>query len=269
MTGIMRSRRTRLGRFIVRSRSRASLPCSAVTTSKPSPSRTSASDSRINGSSSTTRRLRSGGVAPAMSLLPVSVPSVLLDELRRRTQGELDDELGPPVGLARDPHLTAVSLGEEADDPEPEAEATVVADRRHALEPLEDPLERVGRDPDPVIADRQARDAPVARDRDEDGLAGAVLDGVPDEVRDDLVDAEPVPPPLHARVALHRDPRVRPSRLVLESLNRVPDLGDEVEVLELEADGAQVEPAHVEEPVDQGLEPLDGLIEPREAPLER
>ncbi len=69
----------------------------------------------------------------------------------------------------------------------------MVVERRGALEPFEDPVEISRRDSRAVVADLDDRPVSVAREGERDGLARAVLEGVGQDVHDDLLHPEAVP----------------------------------------------------------------------------
>src|ERR1051325_10354839 len=89
-------------------------------------------------------------------------------------------------------------------DPEPQPEPTVVPFRYRALETTEDPVTVLGRNADAVVPYRQPRQPVRLLDGHLDGFARTVLDGVGNEIRDDLVDAHAVPVAEHLPARLHR-----------------------------------------------------------------
>ena len=99
----------------------------------------------------------------------------------------------PVPGLAFDSDRSAERLDDLLDDPETETDAAIVAAGRGALEAPEDAFVVVGGDAQAPIADRDDRAVVLARDADVDRLAVAVLDGIRQEVRDDLIQPAPVP----------------------------------------------------------------------------
>jgi hypothetical protein len=74
-----------------------------------------------------------------------------------------------------------------------------VRSRRRALETLEDAIVVFGRHPDAVIAHLEPSVDLTTRDADLDRVTGAVLDGVRNEIRHDLLDAQPIPLAHHFR----------------------------------------------------------------------
>jgi len=77
-------------------------------------------------------------------------------------------------------------------DVEAQPEPAVMAGGHGALEPVEDARQVLGRDPDPVVADCQLKAGRVSLERDIDGLSGAELEGVREEVGDDLIESRAV-----------------------------------------------------------------------------
>src|SRR5438309_47242 len=74
------------------------------------------------------------------------------------------------------------------DDPEAQPEPAEVLARDGALEALEDPALVLGRDPDSGVAHLVANASVVRRHRESDRLAASELEGVREQVREDLVD---------------------------------------------------------------------------------
>src|SRR6185437_2034778 len=86
-------------------------------------------------------------------------------------------------------------LDDPLHDPQPQAEACVLAFGSRALEALEDALLVLRRDPDALIRLPQVRFAALFRDLNLHRLAGGILDGVGGEVRDHLLQPAAVPLP--------------------------------------------------------------------------
>jgi len=113
-----------------------------------------------------------------------------------------DGERGatPLPALQRDP--AAVGGGELPHQPQPEAQPAALRGRGVRV-PLEDPLLIGRRDADAVIANRD-RDAVAGRlDLDAHGTFLTELQGVREEISDDLFDLGPIPPP--AQIAQRHD----------------------------------------------------------------
>src|SRR5437879_6431752 len=120
-----------------------------------------------------------------------------LDRLARQAHGEG----GAEAAVAVDGDGAAVRLYDLTHDPQTEAEAAEMLQRRHPLEALEDaPLRLLG-DADAVIGDANQRLLFVAADLDLDGPPVAVLDGVAHQVLDDLLDTQRVPASAHRAAA--------------------------------------------------------------------
>src|SRR5882672_6568535 len=86
---------------------------------------------------------------------------------------------------------------QRADDlpehPEPESEAGRGSHRRRPLETIEDPAMILGRDANSMVAHAEPRQIGGRLDGDGDRFTGTILHRVTDEVRDDLLEPEPVP----------------------------------------------------------------------------
>src|SRR6266542_7089252 len=195
ITGIVRASKMSAGRWkSLRRRSRASPPSAAPATSYPSSRRISLKASRRSLSSSTIR----------MRLPSVTARACcgLISGLRRPAFGRgLREQHGEGRALSGFAfHSNAATQGfhDLAHDPEPEAEASIVAVGHGPLESLENPGLVLRRNPDAMIPDRKDGRRPVPRDGHLDGAAGTVLGGVGEKVRDDLFETHSVPLP-HAR----------------------------------------------------------------------
>src|SRR5512134_698058 len=105
-------------------------------------------------------------------------------------------ERGALPGRALDPDRARVGLDDVLHDGEPQpgppgVAGTLLVD---AVETLEDPAEVLRGDADPVVLDAEADPASPRRGADADRPAAAVvLDGVVDEVHQDLLEPVPVP----------------------------------------------------------------------------
>src|SRR5688572_24967815 len=168
------------------------------------------------------------------------------------------------AGLALNDDRTAVRLGELARDEQTEAEPAEMTQRHGALEPAEDPAQRLLLDADAVVRDRDP-DRPVAvLGLDLDRLALAVLDGVGEEVREDLLDAEPVPAAGDRLAGVADELGTDLARLGAEALDHVPHDRGEIERLDLERDPAGGDARHVEETLDEASQAGDlvrGVLE--------
>jgi len=87
---------------------------------------------------------------------------------------------------------SAVRFHDPPGDVEAQPEPAVMTGGHGALEPVEDAQRVLGRDSDPVIADCQLESGRVVLERDIDRLSGAELDGVREEVGDDLIESRAV-----------------------------------------------------------------------------
>src|SRR6185312_17069438 len=143
------------------------------------------------------------------------------------------DEGRAVPGRAVHAHAAAHELDELARDPQAEPEAAVVALRRGALELAEDALLLLGRHADAVIDYADLGAPVVAAELDLDRLALPVLDGVGDEVGDDLIDARAIPEPQDRRRRRQLERDVLPPRFVLEPRDHLFGDVDEIDALEL------------------------------------
>src|SRR5690606_1618807 len=113
--------------------------------------------------------------------------------LGRGHEGEDDLEGGALAQRALHANGAAVGLDDLPRDPQAQAEAAVVAGGDGALETAEDAFLVRGGDADAVVLDDDVGGFAILEDLDDDRLALAVLDGVGEEVVDDLVDSKRVP----------------------------------------------------------------------------
>src|SRR5438045_7344396 len=132
---------------------------------------------------------------------------------------QIDGERRAHAWLASQRHRAAGFADDAAGDPEAEAEAGVAAVGDGALEALEHARLMVRRNADPVVGHLEARAAAVRRHDDLDRAALAVLHGVRDEVRDDLIEAHPIP---HSGRRIQPGGDLRP----LLRLEAIDDLAD-------------------------------------------
>src|SRR5690349_16241090 len=138
----------------------------------------------MSGSSSTSRTARAVVIARAFyTFFPSGARRSTSG--RRSTERQRDREGGALVRDAADGDAAAVQARDLACDPEaqPVAAAPVDAD---ALEALEDALLLLRLDAPAAVGDADLGVARGLADADRDGLAIAVLDGVGEQVADDL-----------------------------------------------------------------------------------
>src|SRR5258708_27646655 len=117
--------------------------------------------------------------------------------LKREAPGELDHDGRALTQGARHADGATVSLDDAAGDVEPDAETAVVPERSGSLEPRENAIDVLGSDADSAIRHREARPRARSLDTNVDRVSVSVLDGVGDQVDDDLFDARLVPRPNH------------------------------------------------------------------------
>src|SRR6185436_17930403 len=135
------------------------------------------------------RRTSAGGVLSSFALA-----ALMQQRLRPAGAREIDDEARPvpEVGVDGDP--AAVTLDDQLDDVEAEAEARDRFGRGGALERLEDLLLHRGVDTWTAVDDLEVGDVggAVTANPDLDRLARSVLHQIGDEVGDDLLEAQRV-----------------------------------------------------------------------------
>src|SRR6267142_2013388 len=102
---------------------------------------------------------------------------------------QVDGEGGARARSAVDFNRSAVSFHDPPGDVEAQPEPAVMAAGHGALESVEDAQQVLGWDPDPMVAHRELKPGRVALERDIDRVSGAELDGVREEVGDDLIDS--------------------------------------------------------------------------------
>ena len=149
--------------------------------------------------------------------------------------------------------MALVRLDDLPRDEQPEPDAAVV--RRHrALELAPDPLHILARDPDALITNLEADQRPVLACRNMNAPTAAVLEGVEQEVRHHLVDAQTIPAPTDRR---HVDHHLG-SRLIRARPQPVGDVGHElgeIHLGELERE-LTFRLLRIEERIDQRGEPV-------------
>ena len=138
--------------------------------------------------------------------------------------------------------------------------------RRRSLQALED-LRQVRRgDAHAVVPDDEARPVGLAPDADLDRVIFAVLDGVREQIRDDLVDAHAVPS-TDDRLAL--DPHSHELALGLRvTVDHFAHERAELDVLHVEANAARHDARDVEQVVDQARHASHLLLRARRVALE-
>src|SRR5437867_2262541 len=176
---------------------------------------------------------------------------------RRRGARQLDDEgrARPRKALHRDP--SPESIHDLTHDPEPESQTAVVAVGDRPLEPLEDARLVLGGNSDPMVADEEPRGRNVASDIHLDGMARPVLDGIGEQIHDDLFHAQAVPL-AHARAdGGQLEPALRMRELFPVARGNITNERRQVYRLAVEVEAPGRDPRDVEKAVDQGGEPVD------------
>src|SRR5262245_28544226 len=104
--------------------------------------------------------------------------------------GEAEGRAAAGCGL--DPGLAAMALDDLADHRQPDARALDLVASLERLEQAPDLVGELGGDPDAVIGDRQLPAPAIALggDRDLQRAIGVVLDGVADQVEQDLLELD-------------------------------------------------------------------------------
>src|SRR4051794_38547954 len=132
-------------------------------------------------------------------------------------KGQFDLERRSVAGRALDRDRSPQRVDDLFDDPQPEADAAIVAARRGPLEAAEDPLVIVLGDAQPAIADGDDRSIVAAFHADVDRFAISVFDGVGYQVRDDLIQPALVPAADDGDGGVDIQRRSDPRRLVAEA----------------------------------------------------
>src|SRR5262249_8786399 len=132
-----------------------------------------------------------------------------------------------------------------------EAEPAVVIGRNGALEALEDARLMLGLDPDAVVGHRHERAGRILPDLYLDGAPPSELDGIREQVRQNLREAALVPVADRVRVAPHLGGASGLREVDLESAQYVAHEIAEIEELTPELDAARVDPRYVEQVVDE------------------
>src|SRR5262249_22687074 len=133
---------------------------------------------------------------------PGKASSVLMGLLllRRWLPRDLDSEGGARPGLARHPDGPSVGGDDLTGDVQAEPEPAIGVRGDSSLEAIEDPGELVLLDANAVVLHREEGAVPVRAGAHHDGLAAAILDGVGDEVRHHLLEAQAIPSARHRTV---------------------------------------------------------------------
>src|SRR5882724_2449665 len=154
---------------------------------------------------------RVSGCAPP--LLIFTPPCLLACLGIARRAGQLYRKISPRAYGAFQANGGAQGADDLADHPEPESEAARAPHRRRPLETLEDPVVVLCRDADSLIA--HAEPGEIGRRLDGNGnrLAESILDRVVDQIRDDLLQPEPVPATDHGSWRGERCRALRPGQL--------------------------------------------------------
>ncbi len=135
---------------------------------------------------------------------------------------------------------------------------------RRALERLEHaPLVGLGY-PDALIEDREASDGPVPVGDDPDRLSGAVLHGVREQVRRDLLEPQPIPLAHDGAFRLHVERTSSQLGLLAQPPDDVPHEGRQIHRLTRQGEPPLLDAREVEQAVDQQAEPADLALERRE-----
>src|SRR5262249_6922197 len=102
---------------------------------------------------------------------------------------------------------------------------------------------------------------------DLDGFTGAILDGVAQQIGDELVEAKLVPSPRKLTANVELDRALRSSRRFFVAGEDLANQRSQIEVVQLELETVQVNLRDVEQPVDQVRQSTDLAVDPRKPPL--
>ncbi len=199
------------------------------------------------------RLLDEGGGAERGSsrVSPLSDP--LLRKVRR-PRGNLRAESAPRAHLALHRYLAAVQLHQLPHQCQADSRSLVGAALRstHAVEAFEDVRELLRRDPRARVPDRQLHRALHRPQRNGDLPFEGELEGVREEVEDDLLPHLPVDVHrLRERRGVHHQPQPRPLDGRAEGARQLHGVGGEVRRLVGGLRAAGLDPREVEERVDQ------------------
>ena len=145
-------------------------------------------------------------------------------------------------------------LDELARDPEPETEPPIPPDPDGPLESAEDPLLVLAGDPDAFVPHREERAIATAFDPDVDRLAATKLEGVEEQVGDDVLEAGGVPAANHRQRRFHIQPRFGRRS---EAISDLPGKRAEIDGLPIQFDAGLLQADGVEELMDQAVDPQD------------
>jgi hypothetical protein len=144
---------------------------------------------------------------------------------------------------------------------EPEAEAPVLATRHRPLEPREDALEVGLGNPDAIVLDGERRAFASARDHYLDRSARSVLDGIGEQVFEDLLEASAIP----VTPERPRDPDTTAdfaagvASSVARPLYRIARDPHQITLFRLKLQAARGDARHVEKTVDERRQATGGL----------
>ncbi len=173
-------------------------------------------------------------------------------------QGQRDGERRAAVRRAVDGDRAPVQAHQLAHHRQPDSAALTRSRPRplHAVEPLEQARQLVGRDAGAGVGDRQLRRAPVGAQPDPDAALEGELHGVGQQVEDDLLPHVPVDVD---RLGQRRDVHVvldaHPLHRRAEDAGQLGGVRGQVDRLEVGLHPARLQPGEVEQGVDQLAEP--------------
>ena len=136
-------------------------------------------------------------------------------------------------------------------DVEAEAQATVVPRGYGALEALEDPRQIGFGDARPPIANFDDSHVIRPRRRHCDRLSRCVLDRVRDQVRQHLLNPEPIPVTFDRTGRIHREGATGGRCLIPQAFDGLPDDLDQIEAFDIEPQLTGGDARHVEQRLDQ------------------
>src|SRR5215468_839927 len=195
--GIIRSSSTSPRSWDPRIAASASIPSLAVTAGTSYRPSTTVTISRMSGSSSTTSTVR-------------------CSSLMRTRLRDPDHEARATIVSRLHVYRATVPGDDRAHDEQAQTKTAVVAHRHRALERPEDRLALGRADPETAVADHQRRPAIGGGDGDLDRPTEPELEGVGEQVGDDLVDPDAVPATDHGVRCLDRHRGARPLDVRLE-----------------------------------------------------
>ena len=155
-----------------------------------------------------------------------------------------------------------------------------MAVRDAACDPLEESLPDPVVHPGTVVGDREPRLSVELRERDLDGLSPPELHRIGEEIGDDLLQPELVPPAYDRSLGAEHERGALAGELVCELGRHLLDERTEIDVFEAEIELARPSPRHVEEGLDEALEAIRlparererclglGWVHPHQPPLQ-